>query len=251
MTELLRFQNGIPLYLLNKLTNDFKERIFCEADQNSIKFIGANNQSTILIGFCPPIARYEFFEISKNDIWAYSYVFDSKEVKRNVMWFNNKSNSNKNQNLVFEFSDDGIKIYNNYVNAKIGTIIQNPSIPSIQKMENGVSARIKNIKGMISQILSISEEVIKMTLTESELKISGKQYQHPAYNIKVYDPNLDDENSNKNTTLCHKGILKVCCRLARDANVISPELRFYYGGATQLYGKERNVLFHSLLVAVE
>ncbi len=250
MTGLLQFQNGMPLYIVSKLTNDFKERIFCEADQNSIKFIGANNQSTIIIGFYPDIVAHDFFEMRENDRWNYSYLFESKEVKRNVMLFKNKTISNKNQNLVFEFTNENIKIDGENVDAKIETIIQNPSVHSIQKMETGVSARIKNIKDMISHILSISEEVIQMTLTESELKISGKQYQHPAYNIKIYDTNLD-ENVIKNTTQCHKGVLEVCCRLARDANVLSPELRFHHGGATQLYGKERNVLFHSLLVGVK
>ena len=249
MSELLNFRNGITLYLLNKLTNDF-DRIFCEANQGSIKFICANNQSDLLIGFYPPVVTHHFFELDTKDKWNYCYVFDSKEVKRNILWFKNKSNSNKKQNLAFEFSDKKIEINNNLVNAKLETIIQDPSIPGIQKMENGVSARIKNIKDMISQILSIGEEVIQVALTESELIMSGAQHSHPAYTVKVYDTKLND-NSMKYTTLCYKGILEISCKLVYAASILSPELRFYPGGATQIYGRENEILFHSLLVAVK
>lgn len=249
MSEILHFRNGISLYLLNKLTNDF-ERIFCKANQDSIKFICANNQSTILIGFYAPEVAHNFFELDTTNKWNYSYVFDSKGVKRNIRWFKTKSNANKSQPLQFEFDEEKIEIKNNYLDAKLETIINNPSSPDIQKMKNGVSARIKKIKNMISQISSISEEVIQMTLTESEVIMSGKQYQHPAYNIQVYDTKSSD-NLNKYATLCHKGILEISCKLAYEANIFSPELRFYPGGATQLYGKKNNVLFHSLLVAVK
>ena len=249
MTETLNFQNGISLYLLNKLTNDF-EGIFCEGNQNSIEFICANNQSTILIGFYPHVFTHEFFEMSKKDIWSYSYVFNSIEVKRNILWFKNKSNATKNQNLVFEFDNENIKINNKFVNTKLETIIQNPNIPPIPKMNDGVSTRIKNIKDMKSQISSISEEVIQVTLTESELIISGKQFIFPEYPIKVYDTTLNNDLM-KCKTLCYKRILEISCELAYEANILSPELRFYPGGATQLYGKKNEILFHSLLVAVK
>lgn len=249
MTEILNFLNGISLYLLNKLTNDF-ERIFCKADQDSIKFICANNQTSILIGFYTPVVRHAFFELSTYNKWNYSYVFDSKEVKRNTLWFKNKSNANKDQNLVFEFENENIKFNNNYVDTKIGTIIKNPNIPNIQKMKNGVSARIKNIKDMIGQILSISEEIIQVALREYELIISGYKYQFPAYTIKICDTKLNN-NLMEYKTLCYKGVLEISCKLAYEANILSPELRFYPGGATQLYGRERDVLFHSLLVAVK
>jgi hypothetical protein len=249
MTEILNFRNGISLYVLNKLTLDF-ERIFCKANQDSIKFICANDQASILIGFYIPVITHFFFELDTIDKWKYSYVFDSKETKRNILWFKNRSNANRGQNLVFEFDDEKIKINNNFVNTKLETIIQNPNIPYIPKMKNGVSTRIENIKDMKSQISSISEEVIQVTLTESGLIMSGKQSQIPVYSIKIYDTK-PNKNLMKYKTLCYKGILEIGCKLAVEANILSPELRFYPGGATQLYGKEKQILFCSLLVAVK
>lgn len=250
MSEILQFRNGISLYLLNKLSNDF-EKIFCEADQDSIKFICANNQSTILIGFYKPITTQYSFKLNTKDKWKYSYAFDSKDIKRSIRWFKKKSNANKPQNLVFEFADNiKINTLNKLVNTKLETIIQNPNIPSISKMKNGVSARIKNIKDMKSQISSISEEVIQVTLTESELIISGKQFIYPNYSIKVQDTKLTDDLM-KYKTLCYKRILEISCELSYEANILSPELRFYPGGATQIYGKKNEVLFRSLLVAVK
>jgi|GEM_PF-3168000 len=248
MSEILQFRNGISLYLLNKLSNDF-EKIFCDVDQDSIKFICANNQSTILISFYPAITYY-FYDLDAKDKWKYSYAFDSKDIKRSIRWFKKKSDANKSQNLVFEFADDNIKINNRFVNTKLETFIQNPSIPNITKMKNGVSTQIENIEDMKSQISSISEEVIQVTLTESELIISGKQFIFPECPIKVYDTKLNDDLM-EYKTLCYKRILEISCELAYEANILSPELRFYPSGATQLYGKKNEILFRSLLVAVK
>ncbi|HJH26112.1 MAG TPA: hypothetical protein C5S37_04885 [Methanophagales archaeon] len=247
MTEILNYLNGKSLYLLYKLL-DF-EKIFCVADHDSIYFICVNDQSNIRISFYPVITHY-FFETDTKDKWMYSYVFDSKDIKRSILWFKNRSNANLDQNLVFEFADDNIKIDNKFVNTKLETIIQNPDIPIIPEMKNGVSARIKNIKEMKSQISSISEEVIQVTLTESELIISGKQSIFPRYPIKVSDTKLNNDLM-KYKTLCYKHILEISCELAYEANILSPELRFYPGGATQLYGKKNEILFRSLLVAVK
>jgi len=153
--------------------------------------------------------------------------------------------------LTFEFAADNIKINNKFVNTKLETIIQNPDIPIIPEMRNGVSAQIKNIKDMKSQISSISEEVIQVTLTESDLIISGKQSIFPEYPIKVSDTKLNDDLMKEYKTSCYKHILKISCELAYEANILSPELRFYSGGATQLYGKKNEILFRSLLVAVK
>ena len=251
MSEILQFRNGISLYLLNKLSNDF-EKIFCEADQDSIKFICANNQSTILISFYKPITTQYSFELNTKDKWKYSYAFDSKDIKRSIRWFKKKSNANNPQNLVFEFADDNIKIntLNKLVNTKLETIIQNPNIPSISKMKNGVSTRIKDIKNMKNQILSISEEVIQVSLTKSELIISGKQFIFPNYSINVQDTKLNNDLM-EYKTLCYKRILEISCELAYEANILSPELRFYPDGATQIYGRKNEILFRSLLVAVK
>lgn len=248
MTEILNFLNGKSLYLLYKLL-DF-EKIFCVADQDSITFICVNDQSNIRICFYPVITRC-FFEADTKDKWRYSYVFDSKDIKRSIAWFKNKSDANMNQNLAFEFADDNIKINNKFVNTKLETIIQNPDIPIIPEMKNGVSAQIKNIKDMKSQILSISEEVIQVTLTESDLIISGKQSIFPEYPIKVSDTKLNDDLMKEYKTSCYKHILKISCELAYEANILSLELRFYPGGATQLYGRKNEILFRSLLVAVK
>jgi len=247
MTELLKYSNGKSLYLLYKLL-DF-EKIFCVADQDSINFICVNDQSTIRIRFYPVINRY-FFETDTKDTWRYSYVFDSKDIKRSIRGFKNKSDANSQQDLVFEFADATININNRFVNTKLETIIQNPDIPRIPEMKNGVSARIKTIKDMKSQISSISEEVIQLTLTESELIISGKQSPYPRYPINVSDTTLNDDLM-EYKTLCYKHILELSCELAYEANILSPELRFYPGGATQLYGKKNKILFRSLLVAVK
>jgi hypothetical protein len=247
MTEVLTYLNGKSLYLLYKLL-DF-EKIFCVADQDSINFICVNDQSNIRISFYPVITHY-FFETDTKDKWKYSYVFDSKDIKRSILWFKNKSNANLDQILVLEFTDDNIKINNKFVNTKLETIIQNPDTPIIPEMKNGVSARIKNIKYMKSQISSISEEVIQVTLTESELIISGKQSIFPRYPIKVSDTKLNNDLM-KYKTLCYKRILEISCELAYEANILSPELRFYRGGATQLYGRKNEILFRSLLVAVK
>ena len=153
--------------------------------------------------------------------------------------------------MVFEFAENYIKINNEFVNTKLETIIQNPDIPLIPEMKNGVSARIKNIKDMKSQISSISEEVIQVTLTESELIISGTQSIFPKYPIKVSDTKLNDELMKEYKTSCYKLILKISCELSYETNILSPELRFYPDGATQLYGRENEILFRSLLVAVK
>ena len=52
------------------------------------------------------------------------------------MLFKSKTISNKNQNLVFEFTNKNIKIDGENVDANIETIIQNPSVHNIQKMES-------------------------------------------------------------------------------------------------------------------
>ncbi|MBA7526915.1 hypothetical protein ES705_19086 [subsurface metagenome] len=173
-----------------------------------------------------------------------------KILKEVYVGLKKKSDANKPQNLVFEFADDNIKINNRFVNTKLETIVQNPSIPNIPKMKNGVSTQIENIEDMKSQISSISEEVIQVTLTESELIISGKQFIFPKYPIKGYDTKLTDDLM-KYKTLCYKRILEISCELSYEANILSPELRFYPGGATQIYGKKNEVLFRSLLVAVK
>jgi hypothetical protein len=247
MTERLNYSNGKSLYLLYKLL-DF-EKIFCVADQDSINFICVNDQSTIRICFYPAINRY-FFERDTKDKWRYSYVFDSKDIKRSVRWFKNRSNANSQQDLAFEFADDTININNTFVNTKLETIIQNPDIPIIPEMKNGVSARIKTIKDMKSQISSISEEVIQLTLTESNLIISGKRSTYPRYPINVFDTKLNDDLTDYKT-LCYKHLLELSCELAYEANILSPELRFYPGGATQIYGKKDEILFRSLLVTVK
>lgn len=250
MTEILNFLNGKSLYLLYKLTPYF-EKIFCVADRDSIHFICVNDQSNICTTFFPPVTSHYFFESDTKAKWKYSYVFDSKDIKRSILWFKNKFDAKIDQSLTFEFAADNIKINNKFVNTKLETIIQNPDIPIIPEMKNGVSAQIKNIKDMKNQILSISEEVIQVTLTESELIISGKQSIFPEYPIKVSDTKSNDDLMKEYKTSCYKHILKISCELAYEANILSPELRFYSGGATQLYGKKNEILFRSLLVAVK
>jgi hypothetical protein len=146
-----------------------------------------NDQSNICTTFFPPVTSHYFFESDTKAKWKYSYVFDSKDIKRSIAWFKNKFDAKIDQSLTFEFTDDNIKINNTFVNTKLETIIQNPDIPLIPEMKNGVSAQIKNIKAMKSQISSISEEVIQVTLTGSDLIISGKQSIFPEYPIKVSD----------------------------------------------------------------
>ncbi len=250
MVKKIKFPDGFSLYLLNKLTKF--DKIFCKANQNNLIFMCANNYLSIRIN--NKIA-WGFNDFDFQEKWSHKYVFDAEEVRRNVRWFKIKPNAKKKQTLFFELEDDLLKFYNNEVCAEIKTLINNPPVHEIPLMEGGDLAQIPtsremDIRTMIEQVNSITEEVIKIELTESELIISGKDYSLPTCKLKIKDPKINDRFNN-HTTLCYKAMLKFSCQLAREIGTYSPYITFYPGGATQIYGGKNNISFRSSIVAIK
>ena len=91
MKERLVVPNGMSMYILSKLTQDFKEGIFCEAKNDTISLIGARNHLTVLLKLKRRDDSILGDTTSLN--WNYSYVFKSEEVRRNINWFHTKANA--------------------------------------------------------------------------------------------------------------------------------------------------------------
>ena len=79
----LRIRNGLPLYLVGKLINDF-DPIFCRAHNDSISFFGARDRLSIIL----KVVNNR--KDSTGVKWNYTYAFSSNEVKRNIKLFTMK-----------------------------------------------------------------------------------------------------------------------------------------------------------------
>jgi len=236
--------NGIPMYIVGKLINDFPI-IFCQAFGDSIWFIGARDHLAVNINVFNK--RNDLFGEKENK-WNITYAFDSNEVKRNIDWFRKKANSTKDKWLNIVPDESKLHFSNSVVEAKLNSIIEKPPIPKIPQMENGVSVKIMNLKEMVNQVMSIKEGVLKLTVSKSGMKMSGKRYNFPVYNILISHNSINDEEK---STLCLKDMLLISCQLSSEVGSQSADLKFYPNGATQISSEGDNVSILCLITAVK
>lgn len=247
MTQSLQIPNGMPMYLLGKLLNNF-DPIFCQARGNSIHFIGARNHLAV---------HLEVFDrggglLDMTDMnWNYRYAFDSDGVKESIAWFMAKATSNKSDRLSIEPYENEICISNSFVNTKLRSFVECPSIPKIPEMDDGVLVQIADLKEMVGQVRSIGDEVVRLILSDSELRMSGSTHDYPFYTVHTVKPQKSTKIEQERSTLCFKEMLLISCRLASEVAPHSTELRFYPGGASQIYAAESNVSVRCLLTAVK
>lgn len=239
----IEIPNGMPMYIVGKLINDF-DTIFCQARGSSICFLGARNHLAIHL----KITKKDFFSIEDVN-WNTTYAFKSDVVKRNIAWFMTKANSSKNETLNIIPHESEIHVFNNIVEGKLRSFVENPPIPRIPKMDDGVSVKIVDLKEMVNQIKPFKEEVLRLTLSNSEFKMSGSTHDSPIYNVRVSQNTHPEEI--KTSTLCLKEMLLISCRIASEVSSQSSELRFYPGGATQISSNNGNVSVRCLLTAVK
>jgi len=247
LTQSLQIPNGMPMYLLGKLLNDF-DPIFCQACGNSIHFIGARNHLAV---------HLEVFDrggglLDMTDMnWNYKYAFDSDDVKERIAWFRTKASSNKSDRLSIEPYENEMCISNSVVNTKLLSFVECPSIPKIPEMDDGVLVQIADLKEMVGQVRSIGGEVVKLIVSDLELRMSGSTHDHTVYTVHTVQPQKSNKTEQERSTLCFKEMLLISCRLASEVAPRSTELRFYPGGASQIYATGSNVSVRCLLTAVK
>ena len=243
MTQSLQIPNGIPMYLLGTLLNDF-DPIFCQARGNSIHFIGARNHLAVHLKI--------FDRLYMADMnWGHRYAFGSAEVKERIAWFRTKANSNKNDRVSIEPYENEIRISNSIVNTELLSFVERPSIPKIPEMTGGVLVQIADMKEMVGQVRSIGEEVVRLIVSDSELRMSGSTHNYTRYRIPTTQPQKSTKIEPERSALCFKEMLSISCRLASEVAPRSTELRFHPGGASQIYATGSNVSMHCLLTAVK
>lgn len=241
MDDCIRIPNGLPLYLAGKLINDF-DTIFCQAINNSVYFIGARDHLSIKLKIFNNLGLFP----DQNYNWNYAYAFKSEDLKRNIDWFRNKANSNKNERLNILPYEDKLSISNNTVKAELCSYVKKRSpIPRVPEMSGGVSAKISNLKDLVDQIRAINDEIVNLKLVNSELIISGMMHESPIYTIRVTQNFEIEEKS----TRCLKPMLLISCQLASELGMA--ELRFYPGGAIQLSSKGDNMSVRCLLTTID
>lgn len=188
------------MYLLGKFLNDFNP-IFCQARDNSIQFIGARNHLVVHLKI---FARNEdlfhtneeFFDMADMN-WNYRYAFNSDEVKKRIAWFRTKASSNKSNNLSIEPCKNEICISNSIVNTKLLSFVEQPPIPKIPEMDDGVLVQIADLKEMVGQVKSIGEEVVRLVLSGSELRMSGATCDYPVYTVHTMQFSKTYQNRTK------------------------------------------------------
>ncbi len=247
MEHSLQIQNGIPLYSLYKIAVDFK-KIICSANKNSISFMSATNYLSILLTFDTPYLVSDAFQTSTlNDLWDYSYIFNSDDVRKKILWFKNKANAEQSKPLNLKFFENFLQISNNDVNSRIDTLLTNPPLINIPTMDSKISAQMSNLRNVIRQIDSISDENISIILKNHELSLVGADNQFPSYNVKIINCKLPNKKESYSTS-CYRGTLLSCFRIASSIGIEPINISFYPSGATQLNGKYNKISFRSLLV---
>lgn len=242
----LEIQNGIPMYLIGKLIDDFSI-IFCQAHNNSISFIGARNNLAIHL----KIINRKRLTNNTNENWNLTYSFDSKQVKRNIAWFTKKANSTKKVNLSIIPDKSKLVVLNDFVQGEMCSFVENPPIPNIPEMSGGRTVNIVDLKEMVNQIKLIKEEVIKLKFLNSIIKMSGSEYDTPFYNVFISGQHSKiDEKELEISTFCLKQMLLISCQLASEVSQ-SAEMRFYPDGATQISSHGSDVSVRCLLTAVK
>jgi len=234
------------MYLLGKLLNDFNP-IFCRAHGNSIHFIGARNHLAV---------HLEVFDrggglLDRTDRnWNYKYAFDSDEVKERIAWFRTKASSNKSDRLSIEPYENEICISNSVVNTKLRSFVECP-IPEIPEMDGGVLVQIADMKKMVGQLRSIGDEAVRLMVSDSELRMNGSTHNYTLYTVHTVQSQKSTKIEQERSTLCFKEMLLISCRLASEVAPSLTELRFYPGGASQIYATGSNVSVRCLLTAVK
>ncbi len=235
------------MYLLGKLLNDFNP-IFCQACGNSIHFIGARNHLAVYLAvFDRGGGLLDMTDMN----WNYKYAFDSDEVKERIAWFRTKASSNKSDRLSIEPYENEICISNSVVNTKLLSFVKSLPIPKIPEMDDGVLVQIADLKEMVGQVKSIGEEVVRLLLSDSELRMSGATHDYPVYTVHTVQSQKSTKIEQERSTICFKEMLLISCRLASEVAPSSTELRFYPGGASQIYATGSNVSVRCLLTAVK
>lgn len=243
----IKAPNGMPMYLVGRLINDFKI-IFCQARPNLICFLGARDHLAIHLKI---FNRDRVFVSESDPNWSFVYAFNSDEVKREISWFRTKKNCTKSEILNIIPSENKLHIYNSFVDAELKSFVENPPIPRIQKMDDGVPIKIEALSEMVDQISPIKGEVIQLTLSNSEFKMSSSTHDSPIYNVRMHRNIKMDQGIGNVSTLCLKEMLLISCQLASEVEPHSAELRFYPGGATQVSSQGSNISVRGLLTAVK
>ncbi len=241
--------NGIPMYLVGKLSNDFST-IFCHVFNDSITFIGARDHLAVNLMIFNKRDNSLFSE-NQTNLADLTYAFDSNEVKRKIDWFRKKANSNKKERLSIEPDESKLHIFNNGVDTKLNSVIKKSPIPTIPKMDDGLFVRLTNLKEMVNQLKSIKEGVLKLTLFNSTLKMRGHVQDFPIYNVRTHQNSSNIEEAMEKSTLCLKDMLLISCQLASEIGSQSADLRFYPGGATQIFSKGDNASIRCLITAIK
>ncbi len=248
MTSFFETPNGIPMYLVGKLSNDFST-IFCQVFDDSINFIGARDHLAVHLKIFNN-RDINFFR-EKGTSLNLTYAFDSNDVKGNIDWFRTKANSNRKERLSIEPHESQLHIFNKVVDAKLDSVIKESPIPTIPKMDGGLFVKLLDLKEMVSQIKSIKEGVLKLTLSNSTMKMSGSMNNVLFYKIRIHQNKSNVGNDVEKSTLCLKDMLLISCQLAAEIQSQSVDLRFYPGGATQIFSQGHNVSIRCLITAVK
>lgn len=242
----LRIRNGLPLYLVGKLINDF-DPIFCRAHNGSISFIGARDRLAIIL----KIINNRADSVGIN--WDYTYAFDSTEVKRNIKWYITKSNANKPMPLDIIPFKNYLSISNakKEFEAKLTTIIEDPPIPRIKEMDDGITIRIKDLNEMAEQVSSIEGEVVELKYSGHRFEMKSTKHEYPIYTVRTANYSELKEDSDEKITFCLKQILLISCQLTSELESKTAELRFYPGGAAQIHSAGDYISSRCLLTTVK
>lgn len=248
----LKSGNGLPLYLLGKLTNDF-DPIFCRAHNKSISFLGARDRLAIILKIVDSSIR--LFENETDPGWDFSYAFESNEVKRNIKWFMTKSNANKKMLLNMMPYEDRLeisaKVGSANVEAKLTSFIKDAPIPRIQEMDDGILIRITDLKELVEQLGSIEGEVVELKYHGTKLELKSIEHEYPTYTIPIaIDLDIGGESQEK-ITFCLKQMMLISCQLAAELESRFTELKFYPGGATQINSDGNSISVHCILTTVK
>jgi hypothetical protein len=239
----LKVINGRSMHLLGKLINDF-DPIFCQADRNSICFIGARDHLEITI----KINRERY---SSKEDRIYTYIFKSSDVGRNIEWFKTKANSRKRLIMTIIPKENHLEIHNKFVDGKFISFINDAPIPAIQEMGGGILLRITNLREMVEQVNSVVDNIVKLEFSNLELTMCGADHADPIYKIPTGINETNAEIGAEKVTFCLKPVLLASTQLISELGPRFAELRFYPGGAIQINAENGNLSAISLLTAVK
>lgn len=247
MDPSLHISNGMPLYIIGKLVNDF-DPIFCEVNGESIVFVGARDHLAVKLNL---INRQGSIFENINHSWNFTYAFNSMDIKTNIEWFRKKANSKKIVGGIDILpSENKLQITSEIVEATLNSFIKNSPIPIIKNMNGGLKIKILNIKDMVESVRSINDEIIEILFYEGELKLRSSSQASPTHKVRIAQ-NPVTESGNNGGTLCLKQLLQLSCHLASEVNPNTAELRFYSGGAVQIYSEGTEMDIHFLITTIE